>query len=129
MRDDSGSMTAAPGPRRVLALVPDLFFASRITTTATHLGVAVHATTPDRLVADCREIRPALIIIDLHAPGGALEAVRELKRDPVTAGVRVVGFYSHVEAHVRAAALEAGVDEPMPRSAFTAKLATLLAEH
>ena len=114
-------------PRLVLALVPDLFFASKITTAAAHLGVTVRATTPDRLAADCRAISPALVIIDLHAPGGVLEAVREMKRDSATAAVHIVGFYSHVEVRVRAAALQAGVDEPLPRSVFTAKLAALLA--
>ena len=113
--------------RVILSLVPDLFFASKITTAATHLGVAIHATTPEQLVADCHALTPDLIIVDLHAPGGVLDAVRDLKRDPAIAAVRIVGFYSHVEAHVRAAALEAGVDEPLPRSAFTVKLASLLA--
>ena len=113
--------------RNILSLVPDLFFASKINTAATHLGVTIHATTPERLVADARARHPDLIIVDLHTPGGVLDAVRELKRDPALANTRVIGFYSHVEAQMRAAALEAGVDEPMPRSAFTVKLAALLA--
>ena len=114
--------------RVILACVPDLFFASKITTAATHLAVVLHATTPERLVADNNIYRPDLIIIDLHAPGGVLDSVRELRRDPAAAAVRIIGFYSHVEAHIRTAALDAGVDEPMPRSAFTVKLANLLAK-
>ncbi len=113
--------------RIILSLVPDLFFASKINTAAAHLGVLIHATTPEQLAADARAQRPDLIIIDLHASGGVLDAVRELKRDPALAGTRVIGFYSHVEAQMRVAALEAGVDEPLPRSAFTVKLAALLA--
>ncbi len=113
--------------RIILSLVPDMFFASKINTTASHLGVAIHATTPERLVSDARARQPDLVIIDLHTPGGVLDAVRELKRDPALAGTRIVGFYSHIEAPIRTAALEAGVDEPMPRSAFTVKLAALLA--
>lgn len=114
-------------PRIILSLVPDLFFASKINTAASHLGVTIHATTPDRLVEDARAHGPDLIIVDLHATGGVLDAVRELKRDPALAGTRIIGFYSHVEAQMRVAALDAGVDEPLPRSAFTVKLAALLA--
>ena len=112
--------------RSILSLVPDLFFASKINTAASHLGVTIHATTPERLAADARAHQPGLIILDLHASGGVLDAVRELRRDPALARTRIVGFYSHVEARMRTAAQEAGVDEPMPRSAFTVRLAALL---
>ena len=110
----------------VLMLVPDLFFASKIQTAAAHLGARVTPTTAARLAADCGEHRPDLVFVDLHAGADALEAVRRLKRDAALASVRVIGFYSHVDADTRRAAIEAGVDEAMPRSAFTVKLAALL---
>ena len=44
--------------RVVLSLVPDLFFAAKIATTAAHLGVTVHATTPDGLATAVSMCRP-----------------------------------------------------------------------
>ena len=111
--------------REVLVAVPDLFFSTRIMSTAQQLGVAVVACTPSELAACARSAIPDVAIVDLHAEG-ALEGVRALRADPVIARVRVVGFYSHVDNALRAAAIEAGVTEPMPRSAFTARLSEIL---
>jgi DNA-binding NarL/FixJ family response regulator len=112
--------------RRVLLAVPDLFFVARIQTAAAHLGVQLQDSTPARLVDDARRGQPDVVIVDLHAPG-VLDAVRDLKRDAALAALPVVGFYSHVDAAARRAALEAGVDQALPRSAFTLRLAALLA--
>ena len=47
--------------------------------------------------------------------------------DSVTRELRVVGFYSHVDQATREAALASGVDDVLPRSAFTARLPAILA--
>jgi CheY-like chemotaxis protein len=112
--------------RRVLLVVPDLFFVARIETAAAHLGVEVGHAEAARLVQACRERRPDLVIVDLHGGAGVLDSVRQIKHDPALANLPVVGFYSHVDDATRRAALEAGVDEAMPRSRFTARLASLL---
>jgi len=112
--------------RFVLLAVPDLFFAAKIQTAAAHLELDLGHTTAARLVDDCRRRRPDLVIVDLHAPDGVLDAVRDLKRDAALGTVPVIGFYSHVDDAVRRAALEAGVDQALPRSAFTLRLASLL---
>jgi len=111
--------------REVLVAVPDLFFSTRIISTAQQLGVEVVACAPTELAACARRAIPDVAIVDLHAVG-ALDGVRALRADPVIATVRVVGFYSHVDNALRGAAIEAGVTDPMPRSAFTAKLASIL---
>jgi CheY-like chemotaxis protein len=113
-------------PRRILMAVPDLFFATRITSTAQQLGVAIDACAPEQLAERCRAEKPDLVIVDLHAPA-VLAAVGALRADPATAAVAVVGFYSHVDNATREAAIAAGIASPMPRSAFTAKLAGILA--
>ena len=112
--------------RRVVIVVPDLFFTARILTTASALGVAVLRSSAETLVADCRGAMPDLVIVDLHGAGDPLAAIRALRVDADTRGVRVIGFHSHVDTAVRDAALEAGVDEVLPRSAFTVRLALLL---
>lgn len=111
--------------RRVLIAVPDLFFSTRITSTAQQLGVTCVACAPAALADRFRAQRTPLVIVDLHADG-ALEAIRALRALPETCDVRVVGFYSHVDNELRTAAIAAGVSDPMPRSAFTARLAGIL---
>ena len=113
------------GERRVLVAVPDLFFATRITETARVLGIATEACETLELAERLRVGRPALTIVDLHAPG-MLDAVRSARADPACADLRVVGFYSHVDQSLAQAARDSGVTEVLPRSAFTARLATIL---
>lgn len=105
----------------------DLFFSTRVRTAARAAGVEVTECAAADVVDTCRRERTDLVIIDLHAAGDPLGAVRALKHDPTTRAIRLIGYYSHVEDAVRRAAVEAGIDEAMPRSAFTARLASLLA--
>jgi CheY-like chemotaxis protein len=111
--------------RHVVIAVPDLFFSTRITATARLLDVDVTSCPPGELLERCRTLTPDLVIVDLHATGN-LDAVRAMRLDPATHALRVVGFYSHVDAATRAAAIDSGVTDVLPRSAFTARLAALL---
>ena len=113
-------------PRHVVAVVPDLFFATRISATAEAVGVVLEMPPMAAALETIRKAPPALVVIDLHAPGDPLALVRALRAAPDTRHLRVIGFYSHVERELRAAALEAGVDEALPRSAFTVRLPALL---
>lgn len=113
--------------RNVVAVVPDLFFATRIASTAAQLGVTLEAPTRAEALATIRRQPPDLIILDLQAPGDPMSLARALKADPVTRNVTIVGFYPHVEGALREAALAAGVDLVLPRSAFTVRLPALLA--
>ena len=90
----------------VLAVVPDLYFATRIAATAKAAGVT-------------------LVLLDLHQPD-PLALVGECKR--VAPSVPVVGFFSHVETALRERALAAGADAVLPRSQFVGRLSALL-EH
>jgi DNA-binding NarL/FixJ family response regulator len=109
-----------------MIVVPDLFFTARILSAASALGVAVDRADSAGLVAACRNRPPELVIVDLHGAGDPLGAIRALRADPATTSMRVVGFHSHVDTALRAAALEAGADEVLARSAFTVRLADLL---
>lgn len=109
--------------RMVLAVVPDLFFAVRVSATARNVSVPLELVPPPRAVARAAQAGTALLIVDLHAPG-AVALVAELKR--AQPGLPIVGFYSHVETTLRRHALEAGADAALPRSAFVARLPDLL---
>ncbi len=112
--------------RRIIAVVPDLFFSTRILATARTVAVPVDLVPLPRALAACIEALPALVLIDLHANGDPMALVRALKADERTRAITLVGFYSHVETALRRAALEAGIDEALPRSAFTQRLPELL---
>jgi len=113
--------------RRVVAVVPDLFFAARIAATAERLGVRLELPAPAAAPDTIRLATPDLVILDLHAPGDPLALARALRADPATRAIHVVGFYSHVDRELREAALGAGLDQVLPRSAFTVRLPALLA--
>ncbi len=113
--------------RTVLGVVPDLFFAAKIDAVARVAGADYADVPASAALARCAAAPPALLLVDLQAAGDPLALVRALKADPRTRAVPVVGFYSHVETGLRRAALAAGIDEALPRSAFVTRLPALLA--
>jgi CheY-like chemotaxis protein len=112
----------------ILAAVDDLMFKVKILETAKQVGVQVAtASTAADALARARAERPRLIILDLHsAPCAPLEVLKALKADPDLKSIPTLGYYSHVQEEVGRSALEAGCDQVLPRSAFSAKLADLL---
>lgn len=112
----------------ILAAVDDFLFRSKIRATAKHVEAEItFAQTPDEILAQARALRPTLVIIDLNSPkADAVATIARLKASPETAGVRTIGFASHVHADLIAAARNAGADAVMPRSAFAANLADIL---
>ena len=112
----------------VLAIVDDLMFSSKIRTAADQLGIYVtFARSKDAALAAVREAAPSLVILDLNSSRtDPLGTVATLKADATTVAIRTVGYVSHVQTDVIEAARQAGVDEVMARSAFTARLAEIL---
>jgi CheY-like chemotaxis protein len=98
---------------KVVALVPDLMDRSK-----------VRAAFPEAaLVARAEQLVEAasgadLVLVDLQRPG-VLETLTAWKTEG--GNTRVVGFASHVEGEVLAAAEHAGV-EALPRSVFFRRL-------
>jgi CheY-like chemotaxis protein len=112
----------------ILAAVDDLMFKVKILETARQVGVRVAtASTAADALARARAEKPALIILDLHSgPCAPTEVLKALKADPDLRAIPTLGYFSHVEAEVGQRALEAGCDEVLPRSAFSARLPDLL---
>ena len=69
-------------PRRVVAVVPDLFFAAKIGETAKQVGAEVEfARSAEDLLRRAQE-QPALIVLDLNAQGlDTVAAIEQLKAD------------------------------------------------
>ncbi len=111
---------------RVVALVPDLLFGSKV---VAMLEAACHEVTltgqedearaeiefADVLVVDLTtDAIDGTMLVDSMAAGGEL------------AGRRTLGFYSHVEPEVRARAQRAGFDLVVPRSRMAREGAELV---
>jgi len=108
----------------VLAVVPDLYFATRIAATAKAAGVELELAPRERAVARLAATEASLVLLDLYT-ADSLALVGEMKR--VVPHVQVVGFYSHVDREIREQALAAGADAALPRSQLVARLPALLA--
>jgi DNA-binding NarL/FixJ family response regulator len=110
----------------IVTLVDDLFFLTKIQETAKALGVGVVTGGRGGPTA-IAEARPQAILLDLNSRGvPAIEWIRDLKADPATRSIRIVGFVSHVQEELISAARGAGCDAVMARSAFTQQLPSLL---
>lgn len=117
---------------RVLALVPDLLFGSRVQ------GALAAAGQEVELIGDEQRLRERLrdpeasagevLIVDLtdeRLDGAAI--LESLSVDGLLAQVRTLAFYSHVDAAVRTRATEAGFDLVVPRSRMAREAPELLA--
>ena len=94
---------------RVVAFVPDLMFGSSVM-------ASVRAAGHEPVLVSALDSLPRgveAVIVDLtYEADGRISQVAAVR----PAGVKVLAFYSHVEADVRARALEAGFDVVVPRS-------------
>lgn len=115
----------------VMALVVDLFFATRIADIVRRQG------GDPVLVGSAGEFRaglerwPVLILVDLHAlpeDQWSLE-VRRAKALPQSRIIPIYGFGSHVDTNTLKAARQAGCDHVWARSRFVQELPRLVANH
>ena len=114
----------------ILYACTDLFFATRIRSTAETLGVATRPARDGEALAerldDAREPVHA-VMVDLELGEQANALIRQAKS--YDAAPVVIAFGSHVAKEVLQAASDAGADHVLPRSAFTAKLPELLEQY
>jgi CheY-like chemotaxis protein len=121
--------TEANVTRRVLAGVEDLLFRSKISETASSLGIeAAFPRNPRKLLEALRESPPDLLVLDLNsARFEPLTLLRSVRSDEAMRDIPTVGFLSHVQKDLAIAAREAGCDRVIARSAFTKDLPRILA--
>jgi hypothetical protein len=98
---------------RVVAIAPDLMFASRIRET---LGAAGHEVALTASLAEAPLGGADLLIADLE---------RENPETLAGLGVPVLGYYAHVVAETKRAAEAAGIDLAVPRSRMAREMPQL----
>jgi CheY-like chemotaxis protein len=115
-----------------IALIDDLFFLAKVHETAKHTGVTLEtAANGEQLLKAAAASPAALILVDLNARQGALDAVERLcasngAADGQAKPRRVIAFLSHVQTDLAERARSAGCQDVMPRSKFTQNLADIL---
>jgi DNA-binding NarL/FixJ family response regulator len=112
-------MEQSPQSLPVVALVRDLLFATKISSTAQALSV------PLKMVRDPAQLAPdaaRCLIVDLNLPGAIAAAAgwKAVQNAPV------VGFVSHVDTAAIQQARSAGIDRVIARSQFVQILPQLL---
>jgi DNA-binding NarL/FixJ family response regulator len=101
---------------RVVAFIPDLLFGSNVVGALQAGGHEVKLASAPAADAD-------VLVVDLTTDAPArIEATRGVMGE----NLKTLAFYSHVEADVRAAALEAGFDLVVPRSRMAREGAALV---
>jgi DNA-binding response OmpR family regulator len=103
----------------------DLFFSSKITGTAAELGFRVAVEGNVAAAASKAALSTyRCIILDLATPG--LKVTDVIAALPAANRPTVIAFGPHVDTARLNAAREAGCDEVMPRSKFSASLPEIL---
>lgn len=114
----------------VLALVDDLFFQAKLAETARQVGVALQTVSSGEALLAAAAASPGapdgprLLLVDLNARAGALQAIETLHAEGNP--LPVIAFLSHVQVDLAERARAAGCQQVMPRSKFTAELAQIL---
>jgi hypothetical protein len=117
---------------RVVALCADLLFGSKLVAALAASGEQLELSgdplaVRERLASDSDP--PRVLVVDLtdEQLGGA-QLVRSLADGSGPAGLRTLGFYSHVDTPVREEARRAGFDRVVPRSRMAREAAELVAQ-
>jgi ActR/RegA family two-component response regulator len=113
----------------VLAIVDDIFFASKIRATAEAVGVEVKfLRSMEKLIETARQMKPGLVVVDLHNTKlDPVAVATELTLNEDLREIRLLGFFSHVHADLQRNAMAAGYDQVIPRSVFARDLGEILA--
>jgi DNA-binding NarL/FixJ family response regulator len=111
---------------RVVALVPDLLFGSRVKGA---LEAAGHEVALEREPGTAREQSAAadVLVVDLTAEEfDGCELVEGLTLGDALTPLRTLAFYAHVDTEVRERAEQAGFDRVVPRSRMAREGAALV---
>jgi CheY-like chemotaxis protein len=110
-------------------VVDDLMFSTKISAAAKAVQAKVtFERAPANVLSRIRSEHPALVIFDLNSSRlQPIETIAAIKADAGISATHTLGYVSHVQADVIAAARAAGCDEVLARSAFSDRLGEILA--
>ncbi len=117
-------------PKRVLAVVTDLFFSVKLTEAAKRAGLALEFVKDSKEVLEKAKTKPSLIIFDLNFDAAhPIKLISKLKNSADTKGISLIGYLSHLQADLKQEAQEAGCDMVLARSAFSQNMPQIFKRH
>jgi len=117
-------------PKKVVAVLSDLFFSVKLTDAAKRNGLALEfVKDPDAVLEKAKE-KPSLIVFDLnYEAANPVQLISLLKGKPDTKGISLLGYLSHVQADLKMQAQDAGCDMVLARSAFSQNMSQIFKRH
>jgi len=107
----------------IVLFEPDLLFSSKIEGAAKRLNVELRVITDlAELLRDFEGSASRVFVISLDALEGKLSALK----NHVSGRPRVIGYYSHVKAHLAEEAKGVGIEIVLSRGAFVARMEEVL---
>ena len=117
-------------PKKVLAVVNDLFFSVKLTDAAKRAGLSLEFAKESNDVLEKAKSLPSLIIFDLNFETvDPLKLIAQLKAQKDTRGISLIGYLSHVQGELKQQAQEAGCDMVLARSAFSQNMPQIFKRH
>ncbi len=117
-------------PKRILAVVTDLFFSVKLIEAAKRAGLALEFVKDSTEVLERAKTKPSLIVLDLNFDAAnPIKLISRLKADAETKGISLIGYLSHLQAELKQQAQEAGCDMVLARSAFSRNLPQIFKRH
>src|SRR5690349_1902346 len=117
-------------PKRVLAVVTDLFFSVKLTDAAKRAGLALEFVKDSQEVLEKAKTQPSLIIFDLNFDAvNPVSLITALKECSDTKGISLIGYLSHVQVELKQQAQDAGCDMVLARSAFSQNMSQIFKRH
>jgi DNA-binding NarL/FixJ family response regulator len=109
---------------KVLLLIKDLVFSSKIREVASQFAVEVYTARDDGSYREKLEtVKPDLVIVDLNLIGADAIAIASAKYGYTPR--RMIAFLSHVDTAIEERALAAGISEVVSRGQFVKMLPDL----
>ena len=103
----------------------DLFYTSRVTSTASTLGTQVRvATTVEQAAELIRDSRCVCLMLDLAIPNTSPAEV--MAQATASGGIKTIAFGSHVHTVLLQQATQAGFDQVLTKGRFTSELPAIL---
>ena len=97
---------------------------------AKRAGLDVTFVKDEATLLDLSKELPTLIIFDLNTKAvNAVKLIQQLKQQPETKPIILLGFVSHVQVDLKQRAIDAGADIVLPRSTFSTNLPAIFNRH
>ena len=117
-------------PKRILAVVSDLFFSVKLADAAKRAGLTLEFVKESKEVLAKAKQRPSLIVFDLNLETAEpLKVIAKLKGDAETKGISLLGYLSHVQGELKQQAHDAGCNMVLARSQFSQNMPQIFRRH